>query len=79
MAHLISFDTAKFDLAAEPPNPINPIAGVSFLHWLREALGEGYAVSEPAAEDWGWYVDVVPERRDPARKLSFSDSWHYSS
>ena len=59
MAHLISFDTSKFDLAAEPPNPINPIAGVSVLRWLREALGDGYAVSEPGAEDWGWYVDVT--------------------
>ena len=59
MAHLISFDTSKFDLAAEPPNPINPIAGVSVLRWLREALGDGYAVSEPDAEDWGWYVDVT--------------------
>ena len=59
MAHVISFDTAKFDLTAEPPNPINPIAGVSVLHWLREALADGYVVSEPAAEDWGWYVDVT--------------------
>ena len=59
MAHLISFDTDRFDLAAEPPNPINPIAGVSVLRWLRETLGDGYTVSEPAAEDWGWYVDVT--------------------
>jgi hypothetical protein len=59
MAHLISFDSSRYDLAAEPPNPINPIAGVSVLHWLRETLGDGYAVSEPDAEDWGWYVDVT--------------------
>ena len=59
MAHVIAFDTSKFDLSAEPPNPINPIAGASVLHWLRDALGDGWAVSEPAAEDWGWYVDVT--------------------
>jgi len=59
--HVISFTTSMFDLAAEPPNPINPIAGVSFLHWLRAALGSDYAVGEPAAEDWGWYVDVTRE------------------
>jgi hypothetical protein len=61
-SHVISFSTSMFDLSAEPPNPINPIAGVSVLHWLRAALGSEYAVSEPAAEDWGWYVDVTRER-----------------
>ena len=59
MARLISFRTSKFDISKEPPNPINPIAGQSVLTWLKETLaGSGYTLSEPDAEDWGWYMDV---------------------
>jgi hypothetical protein len=59
MTHLVGFRTAKFDIAAETPNPINPIAGRSVLDWLRTALAKhGYVVAEPDAEDWGWYMDV---------------------
>jgi hypothetical protein len=29
------------------------------LTWLKETLaGSGYTLSEPDAEDWGWYMDV---------------------
>ncbi len=60
VVHVISFITAKFDVAGEKPNPINPIAGESVLHWLRERLAPaGYTATEPDAEDWGWYVDVL--------------------
>ena len=59
MAHLVQFDSTKFDLAHESPNPINPIPGESVLRWLRDALGDGFTVSAPAAEDWGWYCDVT--------------------
>ena len=56
MAHLISFTTTKFDATKEPPNPINPIAGHGLLTWLREELRKiGWDVTEPDAEDWGWY------------------------
>ena len=59
MAHLVSFRTAKFDVRAEDPNPINPIFGQSVLRWLRAELARAhYTVTEPSTEDWGWYVDV---------------------
>jgi hypothetical protein len=56
LPHLISFTTGKFDATREPPNRINPIAGQSVLAWLRAELTKsGWNVSEPDAEDWGWY------------------------
>jgi hypothetical protein len=59
MPHLITFKTAKFDVSAETPNPINPIAGESLLKWLRiELTKHQFDVTEPDAEDWGWYVAV---------------------
>jgi hypothetical protein len=59
MAHLISFRTTKFNVTAETPNPINPIAGQSVLNWLRAQLtNTGYAATEPDTEDWGWYMNV---------------------
>lgn len=59
MAQLISFKTSLFDPGQERPNPINPIAGESVLHWIRERVLKGkYASSEPDAEDWGWYIEV---------------------
>lgn len=59
MAHLIEFTTAKFDPAHEPANPINPIAGHGVLAWLREHVLPG--ATEPAPEDWGWYIEVECE------------------
>lgn len=60
MAHLVTFRTARFDPQAEPANPINPIAGHAVLAWVMEAVrAAGYDGGEPAAEDWGWYVDVT--------------------
>lgn len=57
MAHTISFKTARFDPAKELPNPVNPIAGQALLLWLREHLAAaGWTATEPAAEDWGWYM-----------------------
>ena len=59
MAHLITFSTDRFDVSAETPNPINPIAGEGLLKWIREKLaGTLYTATEPEAEDWGWYMDV---------------------
>jgi hypothetical protein len=64
MAHLITFTTARFDTTKEPPNPINPIAGQGVLTWLRaELLRAHYRVSEPATEDWGWYMNVDVSHR----------------
>ena len=59
MTHLVTFTTSRFDVAAETPNPINPIAGEGILNWLREKLcSVGYEVTAPEPEDWGWYVYV---------------------
>jgi len=46
---------------AKPPeieNPINPIYGLSLLEWLRIELRDQLVISEPDAEDWGWYSEV---------------------
>lgn len=60
MAHVISFRTHKFDVNAEVPNPINPIAGQGVLVWLRSELAKAhYTATEPGTEDWGWYIDVT--------------------
>jgi len=60
MVHLIAFDTSKFDVSEETPNPINPIVGESFLVWLRgELAGTPYDMTAPEAEDWGWYACVT--------------------
>jgi hypothetical protein len=59
MAHLISFQTSIFDISQEAPNPLNPIAGQSMLFWLKHQLiNAQYKVTEPDAEDWGWYIVV---------------------
>ena len=58
MAHVIRFTTTMFDISKERPNPINPIPGESLLLWLRERAGPDLTVSEPDAEDWGWYSYV---------------------
>jgi hypothetical protein len=48
MVHLVTFTSSQFDVAAETPNPINPIAGEGVLNWLREKLrSAGYDVTAP--------------------------------
>ena len=54
MASVVRFNTSKFNVAAEKPNPINPIAGQSLLLWLREAARSRIDITEPEPEDWGW-------------------------
>lgn len=58
MAQVLRFTTGKFDVSRERPNPINPIAGQSLLLWLRQQAHPRIEVSEPEAEDWGWYSRV---------------------
>jgi hypothetical protein len=55
MSAVIRFNTKRFDVARERPNPINPIFGESLLQWLKTALAPRYELSEPEPEDWGWY------------------------
>ena len=60
MTILISFNTSKFDTSEERPNSINPIAGESVLHWLRdEILLAPFSCTEPDCEGRGWYIDVT--------------------
>jgi hypothetical protein len=58
MARVIRFTTSKFDVSKERPNPINPIPGESLLLWLRSQVLPEVDMSEPDAEDWGWYSSV---------------------
>ena len=44
-----------FDVSQEKLNPINPIYGLSLLLWLRTELNYTLSITEPEAEDWGWY------------------------
>src|ERR1041384_790635 len=54
LAHVSTFQSTTFDIASEPPNPINPIVGESILRWLRERLRQSpYETTDPAPEDWG--------------------------
>ena len=63
MVQVIRFTTAQFDVSAERPNPINPIPGESLLLWLKTRTAPTLEVSEPDAEDWGWYAYVAWEGR----------------
>lgn len=58
MSQAIHFKTSMFDASKEKENPINPIRGISLLLWLREALKGKMEISEPDAEDWGWYSEI---------------------
>lgn len=61
MSKTIHFKTSLFDVSKEQENPINPIYGVSLLEWLRRELVNEIAISEPDAEDWGWYSELSYE------------------
>jgi hypothetical protein len=63
MHPVIQFKSSRFDVSSEPENPINPIRGVSLLRWLFERVPKDLEVSEPDAEDWGWYSYVTWEGR----------------
>jgi len=55
MVPVIHCKSSRFDIDAEPPNPINPIPGRSILVWLGGQLARRISLSEPEPEDWGWY------------------------
>lgn len=63
MHPVIHFKSSCFDVSTEPENPINPIRGASLLRWLIERLPEELDMSEPDAEDWGWYSYVTWQGR----------------
>lgn len=47
-----------FDVSQERKNPINPIYGISLLLWLKQELKDKVKITEPDAEDWGWYSEL---------------------
>ena len=51
----ISFKTSMFDVSKENKNPVNPVYGESLLKWLKQELSSEFEITEPDAEDWGWY------------------------
>jgi hypothetical protein len=73
MARVIRFNTSKFDVSAERPNPINPIPGESLLLWLREQAKPHADISPPEAEDWGWYSFIDWKGRQYLLGSSASD------
>lgn len=58
MNQALHFKTLMFDVSTEKENPINPIYGISLLEWLRKELEEQFEITEPDAEDWGWYSEL---------------------
>jgi len=56
----ILFETSRFNLSRVGPHFINPCCfGEDVAGWLRERLrSEGWEVTEPDQEDWGWYVEA---------------------
>lgn len=55
MAFVFTFKTSTLDVTSEPENPINPIYGKALLDWLKPKVAGDVQLSEPDAEDWGWY------------------------
>ena len=58
MKQTIHFKTSMFDVSKERESPINPIYGISLLAWLKSELAGKVEISEPDAEDWGWYSEL---------------------
>ena len=59
----ISFKTSMFDVSKENKNPVNPIYGESLLKWLKQELDSEFEITEPDAEDWGWYSYITWNNR----------------
>jgi hypothetical protein len=58
MNKAIYFKTSMFDVSKEEENPINPIFGKSLLLWLQNELKDKVKITDPEAEDWGWYSNL---------------------
>ena len=70
---VIRFTTTIFNVEDERPNPINPIGGESLLRWLREQARSQFELTEPEAEDWGWYSSTSFHERGYVLGASASD------
>ncbi|MGH1365616.1 MAG: hypothetical protein ACRBF0_18785 [Calditrichia bacterium] len=85
MIPTIHFKTSMFDVTKEKENPFNPIYGLSLLEWLKEELKGKLELTEPDAEDWGWYSELefegnsymigscalIEEKEDPTSELEW--------
>ena len=58
MNQAIHFKTSMFDISKEKENLFNQIRGRSLLEWLRKKLESKIVITEPCAEDWGWFSDL---------------------
>ena len=59
MHYIVTFESDRFDLKGEDPNPINPIQGQSIGRWIAPLLeSNGVETTEIAPEDWGWYLEA---------------------
>lgn len=59
----ISFKTSMFDVSKEHKNPYNHIYGESLLKWLKQELASEFVITDPDAEDWGWYSYITFNNR----------------
>lgn len=55
MEYIICFESDKFDAKKDSENAIEAVYGESLLLWLKDKLKEEAQVTEPDAEEWGWY------------------------
>lgn len=62
MAHPITFTASHFDVSAERPNPVNPIAGEAVLNRLAEDDALSSRI-EALVRDEGRMQDVQVDRR----------------
>ena len=58
MKKVISFLSSKFNVTQEPKNGINASYGYSLLEWLLGNVSSSLKMTQPVAEDWGWYSMV---------------------
>ncbi|XOB98241.1 hypothetical protein ACMC9I_10070 [Deinococcota bacterium DY0809b] len=65
MERVWSFYSSAFPLEPDEAEKVNPsLGGKALCRYLKEALARrGVEPSEPAAEDWGWRLELAFEGR----------------
>ena len=58
MEYIICFETDKFDAKKESENSLSTMYGESLLLWLKDNVKDEINITEPDAEDWGWYCFI---------------------
>ena len=72
MEYIICFETDKFDAKKESENSLSPMYGESLLLWLKDQVKDELDITEPDAEDWGWYAYLKWKGR---KYLLCSSAW----